>query len=316
MTRFVLRRTLQAVPLLLVISVLVFVLLHAAPGGPLAVYLTNPNVRAEDIERLRRVLGLDRPLSAQYGSWLAAFVRGDWGYSLSDGRPVIERIGERIPATLELVGVATLVALALTLPAGIASAVARGRWLDRLVGAVSMAGISLPAFWFGLILQLVFAIGLGWLPSAGRSTPGTADVVDHVRHLVLPASVLALVQAASWSRYLRGSMIEALAQPFVAAARARGVPPRRILMRHALRNALGPVVAVVMIDAALLVSGAVVTESVFAWPGLGSLFTDALARRDYAVLMALLMLTSAAVVLLNIAADAAHAALDARVTLA
>ena len=315
MTRFLIRRTVQSLPLLLTISALVFLLLHAAPGGPLAVYLTNPNVRVEDIERLRRALGLDRPLSVQYGSWLAAFIRGDWGYSLSDGRPVVERIGERLPATIELVGVATLGALALTLPAGIASAAARGRWLDRAVTAVAMAGISLPAFWFGLLLQLVFAVGLGWLPSSGRSTPGGGDLADHARHLLLPATVLAVVQAATWSRYLRGSMIEALAQPFVGAAQARGIPPRLILLRHALKNALGPVVAVVMIDAALLVSGAVVTESVFAWPGLGSLFTEALARRDYAVLMALLMLTSSAIVILNVAADAVHAALDARVTL-
>lgn len=315
MTRFLLRRALQSLPLLLVISAFVFLLLHAVPGGPLAVYLANPNVRVEDIERLRRALGLDRPLSAQYASWLAAFVRGDWGYSLSDGRPVLERIGERVPATIELIGVATVGALALMLPAGIVSAAARGKSVDRLLGITAMAGISLPAFWFGLVLQLVFAVGLGWLPSSGRSVPGGGDLLDHLRHLVLPATVLAVVQAASWSRYLRASMIEALGQPFVAAARARGVPPRRILLRHALRNALGPVVAVVMIDAALLVSGAVVTESVFAWPGLGSLFTDALARRDYAVLMALLMLTSSAIVILNIAADGVHAALDARVTL-
>jgi len=314
-TRFLARRALESLPLLLAISVLVFLLLHAAPGGPLAVYLTNPNVRAEDLERLRRALGLDRPLSAQYGSWLAAFVRGDWGYSLSDGRPVIERIGERVPATIELVGVAIAGALALTLPAGIASAANRGKWLDRLVSAVAMAGISLPAFWFGLVLQLVFAIRLGWLPSSGRTVPGGGDLIDHLQHLLLPAAVLAVVQAASWSRYLRGSMIEVLTQPFVAAARARGVPQPRILLRHALRNALGPVIAVVMIDAALIVSGAVVTESVFAWPGLGSLFTEALARRDYAVLMALLMLTSSAIIVLNVAADAAHATLDARVTL-
>src|SRR5262249_26025124 len=145
---------------------------------------------------------------------------------------------------------------------------------DRAIGAAAMAGISLPAFWLGLILQMVFAIGLGWLPSSGRTTPGGGiDVVsDHVAHLVMPAAVLAIVQAASWSRYLRGSMIETLAQPFILAARARGVPPHRVLLRHALRNALGPVLAIVMIDAALLVSGAVVTESVFAWPGLGSLF--------------------------------------------
>lgn len=315
MVRFLVRRSLHALPLLLAISGLVFLLLHAAPGGPLAIYLSNPNVRPEDIERLRRALGLDRPLWEQYWSWLTAFARGDWGYSFSDGRPVASRIAERLPATLELVGVAIVGALALTIPAGILSAARRGRALDRIVTAISMAGISLPAFWFGLLLQMVFAIGLGWLPSSGRTTPGAGDIVDRLQHLLLPAAVLAIVQASSWSRYLRGSMIETLAQPFVAAARARGISERRVLWRHALRNAIGPVMAVVMVDAALLVSGAVVTESVFAWPGLGSLFTEALGRRDYTVLMALLMLTSTAIVVLNVAADAAQALVDARVTL-
>src|SRR5882672_9326762 len=172
MLRFLARRCLQAVPLLLLISALVFLLIHAAPGGPLAIYLSNPNVRPEDIERLRRALGLDRPLWQQYWSWLAAFAQGDWGYSFSDGRPVASRILERMPATLELVGVSIVAALALTLPAGVVSAVGCGRWFDRVTTAVAMAGVSLPAFWFGLLLQIVFAIGLGWLPSSGRTTPG------------------------------------------------------------------------------------------------------------------------------------------------
>jgi len=312
------RRALQAIPLLFVVSVLVFLLIHAVPGGPFAIYLSNPNVRPEDIERLRRAYGLDRPLWLQYWSWLAAFTRGDWGFSVIDGRSVSARIVERVPATLELVGTSIVAALALTLPAGIGGAVRRGRWFDRLTGAVAMAGISLPPFWFGLLLQMVFAAFLGWLPSSGRTTPGYAGatamtaLADRVRHLVLPVTVLAVVQAAAWSRYLRGSMIETLAQPFIAAARARGVPARLVILRHALRPAIGSTLAIVMVDAALVASGAVVTESVFAWPGLGSLFTEALARRDYSVLMALLMLTSTAIVVSNVAADAAHALIDPR----
>ncbi len=313
-TRFLARRILQAIPLLLLISLLVFLLIHAAPGGPLAVYLSNPNVRPQDLERLRRALGLDRPLWQQYVSWLAAFARGDWGYSFSDGRPVAERIVERLPATLELVGVSLAAALCVTVPVGVVGAVKRGRWFDRATTAAAFAGISLPAFWFGLLLQLVFAVGLGWLPSSGRTTFGGGGLADRVQHLVLPATVLALIHAAGWSRYLRGSMIETLAQPFVLSARARGLPPRLVVLRHALRNALGPVVTIVLLDAALIVSGAVVTESVFAWPGLGSLFTEALARRDYTILMAMLMLSSTAVVALNLIADAAYALLDPRVT--
>ena len=315
MLRFLARRVLQAAPLLLLISALVFLLIHSVPGGPLAIYLSNPNVRPQDIERLRRALGLDRPLWEQYWSWLVAFAQGDWGYSFSDGRPVGMRIIERVPATLELVATAIAFALALALPAGIVAALRPRGWFDRTTTALASAGISLPAFWFGLLLQIVFAIGLGWLPSSGRTTFGGGGLLDHLQHLALPATVLAVVQAAAWSRYLRGSMIETLAQPFVVAARARGVPARAVILRHALRNALGPVLAIVMVDAALLVSGAVVTESVFAWPGLGSLFTEALARRDYAVLMALLMLASTAIVAFNVVADTAHALLDPRVAL-
>src|SRR5689334_7804213 len=162
---FIVRRGLHAVPLLLLVSVLVFLLIHAAPGGPLAIYLANPNVRPADIERLRRALGLDRPLWQQYWTWLWAFVRGDWGYSFSDGRPVAARIAERLPATIELVAVSLACALALTMPVGIAAAVRRGRWFDRAAMIASMAGVALPAFWFGLLLQMIFAIGLGWLPS-------------------------------------------------------------------------------------------------------------------------------------------------------
>jgi peptide/nickel transport system permease protein len=312
--RFLVRRLAHAVPLLLIVSALVFLLIHAAPGGPLAIYLSNPNVRPADIERLRHALGLDRPLWDQYWSWLAAFMKGDWGYSFSDGRPVADRILERVPATIELVSTSLVCALALTIPVGVWSAVRRGRWFDRLTTMTSMVGLSLPGFWFGLLLQMIFALALGWLPSSGRATPGVGGAVDHLQHLVMPTAVLALVLASSWSRYLRGSMIETVGQPFVVAAEARGLPAMRVVLRHALRNALGPLVAIITVDAALLVSGAVVTESVFAWPGIGSLFTEALARRDYSVLMALLMLSSAAVILFNVAADAMHAVIDPRVT--
>jgi peptide/nickel transport system permease protein len=293
---------------------LVFALLHAAPGGPLAIYLENPGVRPEDIERLRRSLGLDQPLVTQYVRWLAAFVRGDWGFSLSDGRPVATRMLERAPATLELAGTSLLVALLAALPLGIRSATGRGGWFDRIGGIVSLAGVSLPVFWFGLVLQLTVAIGLGWLPSSGRTSAFDVTFIDRLRHLILPAIVLAAVHAAAWSRYLRASMIGILSQRFIVAGEARGIPARILLLRHALRNAAGPLLTVVLMDAALLVSGAVVTESVFAWPGLGGLFTEALARRDYPVLMAFLMVTSVAVITMNLLADLVHRALDPRTT--
>jgi peptide/nickel transport system permease protein len=307
---FAARRLAQAVPLLLIISLLVFGLIHAAPGGPLSLYLDNPNVRPEDIARLRRAMGLDRPLGAQYVSWLVAFIRGDWGYSYADGRPVIQRMLERVPATLQLVGVSTLVAVLVSLVVGIAAALRRGA--DQAVSLLAVAGLSIPVFWFGLVLQLIFSNTLGWLPSSGRSSFAGGGLSDRLAHLVLPVMVLAVAHAAGWSRYLRGSIRVALAQPFANAARARGVTELRIVLRHALRLALLPFATVVLLDASIMASGAVVTESVFAWPGIGSLFTEALAKRDYTVLMAFLMCASVAVVTLSFLADVAVHALDPR----
>jgi peptide/nickel transport system permease protein len=305
---------LAAVPLLLVLSAGVFGLLHLVPGGPLAVYLSNPDVRPEDLERLRRSLGLDQPLWRQYGQWLTAFLRGDWGFSYSDGRPVFDRVAERLPATIELMSVSLLLAALAALAAGLVPATTSRRWLQRAATTMSMAGLSLPVFWFGLVLQLIFAIGLGWLPSSGRVTPGDGGVADRAAHLILPATMLAAVHAAAWSRYVRAAVGGALVEPHVAAARARGAPPRMVLWRHAVRPSLMPIVTVALLDAALMVAGTVVTESVFAWPGLGSLFTEALGRRDYTVLMALLMMTSSAVVACSLIADLLYPLIDPRVT--
>ena len=306
------RRLAQAVPLLLIVSVVGFTLLHLVPGGPLDVYLASPNVRPEDILRLRKSFGLDEPLPVQYLAWLAAFVRGDWGYSFSDGRPVLTRLMERVPATLELMVSALSIALVMALAVALWRAIhPRGR-TAAVVDAISVAGISLPVFWLGLVAQLVFAVALRWLPSSGRVTFEDAGFTDRFRHLVLPALVLATVHVAAWTRYLAASLDGGRSAPWLRAARSRGVPRWSLLAHHALRPALLPFVTVVLLDAALLVSGAVVTESVFAWPGLGGLFAEGLARRDYALLMAFLMLTSTAIVALNLLADVAYRWIDPR----
>ena len=306
------RRIAATVPLLFVISAVVFGLLHLVPGGPLAVYLSNPDVRPEDLERLKRALGLDQPVWRQYAQWLGGFLSGDWGFSYSDGRPVVDRVVERLPATLELVAASLVLASLFTVPLGLVAGLARG-WPARVAALLSFAGLALPVFWFGLVLQLVFSLGLGWLPSSGRNTPGLEGPADRLAHLVLPATMLAAVHAAAWSRYLRAAVIDTYALPFVAAARARGAGERVVIWRHVLRPALLPVVTIVFLDTALMVAGTVVTESVFAWPGLGSLFTEALARRDYTVLMALLMVASTAVVVCNLIADLVYPLIDPRV---
>jgi peptide/nickel transport system permease protein len=315
MARLIVRRIAAAVPLLLLISIAVFGLLHLVPGGPLAVYLANPDVRPEDLERLKRSLGLDQPLWRQYLQWLTGFVAGDWGFSYSDGRPVLERVSERLPATIELVAASVVLAVLVTFPLGIVAAIGRRPFVRALAATISFAGISLPVFWFGLVLQLVFAQALGLLPSSGRTTPGDGGVIDRVAHLLLPAAMLGIVHAAAWSRYVRAAVADAAAQPLVFAAAARGAPRSVILWQHTVRPALLPIITIVLLDVALMAAGAVVTESVFAWPGLGSLFTEALARRDYTLLMALLMLASTAVVVFNLIADVCYAVVDPRVRL-
>ena len=308
--RLVARRLVQGIPLLLLISVLVFSLLQAVPGGPLAAYLENPNVRPEDIARLRKAMGLDAPVGVQYARWFSAFVAGDWGYSYADGRPVLTRVLERVPATVELVLSSTVLALLIALPAGLLAATRSGA--DRLSRILTTAGVSLPVFWLGLLLQLLFAIELGWLPSSGRQSFGVTALGDRLAHLLLPALVLAAVQGAAWTRYLRRSLRDTLDLPFMRAARLRGLSEQRLIWRHALPNAIGPFVTVVLLDAAMLASGAVVTESVFAWPGVGSLFTESLVKRDYPVLMAFLMVGAFAVITLNLFADLLVRHLDPR----
>jgi len=308
--RFVVRRAAEAVPLLFVVSLLVFGLIHAVPGGPLSLYLENPNVRPEDIERLRRAMGLDQPLVVQYWSWFTSFVRGDWGYSYADGRAVSTRMIERIPATLQLVGVSTIAAVVVSLLTALLSV--RRTHIDHVSSVLAVAGISLPVFWLGLVLQLLFSNWLGWLPSSGRTSFGDGSLSDRALHLVMPAAVLAVAHWAGWMLYLRGSLRAAMATPLPRAARARGIGEVRILLHHALRLSLLPFVTVVLLDASIMASGAVVTESVFAWPGIGSLFTEALAKRDYAVLMAFLMCSSMAVIALSFLADVVVRALDPR----
>jgi peptide/nickel transport system permease protein len=312
MPAHVVGRLLRAVPLLLGLSVLVFALIHAAPGGPLTVYLSNPNVRPEDIARLERLLGLDRPLHEQYLSWLTAFVRGDWGFSYVDGRPVLDRILERAPATLELMGTAFAVALVLAVAFGSLAALSPGGLLDGLVSGTSVVGISLPTFWLGLVLQLVFALELRWLPTSARADAAGGD---RLSHLVLPAATLAFFYASSWIRYVRASLRRTLALDFVRAGRARGLSETRLLIHHSLPNALFPLITVLALDLALLFSGAVVTETVFAWPGMGTLLVDSVYRRDYSVLMGILLSGSVAIVLANLAADVAYGFLDPRVRL-
>ncbi len=310
--RALLGRLAGALPLLLGISLILFGLVHLAPGGPLDVYADNPSVTPAALKRIAAAYGLDRPLPTQYLLWLKATLVGDWGYSIRTGRPVIREIADRLGPTLQLGGLALVLALAIALPLGVIGAARRGGWLDRALSAAALAGLSIPVFWLALLLQLLFSVTLGWLPSAGYETVGDTSVADRLAHIAMPATVLAVATMAGWTRYFRAGMIDVLGQDYIRTARAKGLGETAVILRHALRNAVLPAVTIIALDLASVISGAVITETVFSWPGIGSLFIESLDGRDYPVLMGLMIIGSAAVILANILADVVQALLDPR----
>jgi len=314
MQAYVARRLVQMIPLLFGISVILFAVIQAAPGGPEGALLeTGRFIDPQVIESYRRRLGVDQPVPVQYARWLSAAVTGDLGTSFSTTRPVVAMILERLPATLELMATAFGIAALFAVALGIFSAVRQHTFLDTLTTAVSFTGIAMPVFWFALLLQLVFAVRLGWLPVSGTETVGDTSVGDHLLHLVLPAVVLSVRYVAGWSRYLRASLIGQLRADYVRTARAKGVPERRVIGVHALRNALIPMISIMALNLADLFSGAVITETIFAWPGMGRLFVQAMFARDYPLLMGILLFGSVMVLVLNLLADLAYAWLDPRI---
>jgi peptide/nickel transport system permease protein len=314
MSRYIARRLLQMIPLLLGITVVLFGVIQAAPGGPEAALLESDRfIDPEVIEAYRERLGVDQPIPVQYVRWLGSALRGDLGVSFSTTRPVSEMILERLPATLELMGASFLLAAILAFGLGVMSAVRQYSWFDHAGTGVSFVGIAMPVFWFALILQLVFAVWLGWLPVAGTRTVGATSLGDHLLHLILPATVLSFRYVAGWSRYLRSSMLEALRTDFVRTARAKGLSERVVVWGHGLRNAMIPVVSVMALNLSGLFSGAVITETVFAWPGIGRMFVQAMFARDYPLLMGILMLGSTMVVVFNLIADILYGILDPRI---
>ena len=314
MARYALRRVLQAVPLLLGITLGIFLLIRLVPGGPLSAYEGNPDVTPQDMARLRQQLGLDAPLPVQYVRWLGHLGRGDLGWSLVTHRPVTSMIAERLGNTAYLMGLALALTFAIALPAGIISARRQYSWFDHAVTTMSFAGFSMPTFWSGLLAILVFSVWLRWLPAGGMYTVGEAfSLADRLRHLVLPLGILTLFSAARYTRYLRASMLEVLGQDYIATARAKGLGERVVIQKHALKNATIPVVTIVALDLPQLFSGALITETMFSWPGMGRLFWEATLRLDYPVLMAVMTVSATLVVLFNLAADLAYGFLDPRI---
>ncbi len=321
MTRYLARRLLEAVPLLILISVAVFFLINIIPGGPTAAYENNPHLTPQDLARIERELGLNQPIYVRYVRWLGAVAHGDWGYSLASRRPVLVEIGERLPNTIYLLGVAFAVTLALGIPIGMLSALRQYSLFDHTSTTLAFMGQSVPIFWFGLILIIVFHVslrnpltGLPLLPGGGMYTLGEPfSVWDRVSHLILPVSMLTLATAAQYVRYMRASMLEVVHQDYIRTARAKGAGGRRVVWRHAFKNAALPLVTVIALDLPTLFSGALFTETIFSWPGMGRLFYDSALRFDYALLMGIIMVNAALIILSNLAADVVYGCLDPRI---
>ena len=311
MLREILRRLVATIPVMGVVAIAVFALLHVTPGDP-AVIIAGDYASADDIARIRTKLGLDQPFLTQVGIWLGRIARGDLGASIYSGLPVTTLISQRAEATISLTLLAMLISIVVGVPIGVLAAWRRGSWIDRAVMVFAVSGFSMPTFWLGFLLVYVFAISAHWLPVQGFQSI-ERGLWPFLRHLILPAVTLSVVYMALIARMTRASMLGVLDEDYIRTAFAKGLAPRRVLVRHALKNASLPVVTIIGIGFALLIGGAVVTESVFALPGLGRLTVDAIVRRDYPVIQGVILIVSGVYVLLNLAVDVLYVVLDPRI---
>lgn len=305
MLRFLIARLGSAAVVVLGVSLAVFLLIHLVPGDPVEVMLGD-SARAADRAALRHQLGLDLPLWQQLTDWLGGLAYLDLGESLHSRQPITEVLSERLPATAELTVAALGVALLLAVPLGIAAAMGRGGWWDRGAMTVSLLGVSVPNFWLGPLLIMVFSLGLGWFPVSGSDAPGS---------LVLPAITLGTALAAVLARMIRASLLEVLGEDYIRTARAEGLAPMRVMLHHALPNALLPVVTLLGLQLGALLGGAVITETVFSWPGVGQLMVEAIQKRDYPLVQGCVLLISVIYVLVNTATDLLYGWIDPRVRL-
>jgi peptide/nickel transport system permease protein len=317
MATYILRRLIQAIPIMVGISILSFAIVYLTPGSPVDKF-RSPRVSAETIQNLIRLYGLDQPLPVQFWNWFShfwtfPFNNTAWGYSFTDGLPVRDLIFQRMPSTLLLMGSALVVTVVLAIPIGILQAVKQYSWADKVITTFETIGYAMPTFWLGLILKQTFAVQLNWLPLFGQNSLGKHDIGDMLLHLILPVTTLAVISVAGWSRYMRASMLEVLRQDYIRTARSKGLTSSRVIRKHALRNAMIPIVTLLGLTIPSLLSGAAITETVFSWPGLGYLGVQSVIDRDYPVVLAVVMIGGTMVIVGNLLADIAYAVVDPRI---
>lgn len=289
--------------------------MQSTPGGPMSMLSNNPMVTPEDVARIRANFGFDKPVVVQYFMWLKRVVlHGDFGRSYVTGEPVLSMIWQRLPATLELMGASFLLAFLIGLSGGIIAALKRYTKYDSIITLVAVVGISIPVFWLGLMSMMMFTVKWRLLPSAGMFSLGMPfSVIDHLRHLLMPSLVLSLLFVASWSRYMRASLSEVLTMNYIDVARAKGATRGTVVFKHAVRNAAIPVLTVIALNLPALFTGSIITETIFAWPGMGRLFYDGLLRQDYTRLMGIIFIASTLIAFLNLLADTIYGILDPRI---
>ncbi|MFD1176565.1 ABC transporter permease [Paenibacillus puldeungensis] len=315
MTEYLIRRLLQSVLVIFLITVLTFLLIHAAPGGPTQVML-GPGLSPEAFEQQKHNLGLDQPIPVQYVKWVSNIVKGDFGYTFKNHIPVADLLWPRLANTVILMGAAWLLTLIIALPWGIYNSTKEYGLSDQTASFISYLGFAMPTFWFGILLQQWLSLGLDWFPLSDMHSRGNeGSITDLFMHMVLPVSVLSLGFLASYIKYARASMLEVLDQDFIRTARAKGVKERKVVFKHALRNALIPIITILGLDLPILVGGAALTENVFNWPGMGRFYVEAANSREYSVLMAITVVTALVVIIGNLLADILYAIVDPRVKL-
>lgn len=312
MLRYIVRRIILAIPVLLLVSLTIFSLIHIAPGDPLTALLGQDGGDPEVIAVLEKRLGLDRPVPVQYLIWLGNAVRGDLGYSYHSRQSVANSIFERLPVTIQLCAMTVLISMIFAIPLGVYAAIRRGSWIDLVTGAGSALGASMPSFWLGILLILVFAVNLKWLPAYGYVKP-TDDLVGNLKSLLLPSIALATSYTAVLSRLVRGSMLEILNEDYIRTARSKGLKENVVILRHGLRSALVPIVTVIGMETGRLLGGAVVTETVFALPGIGRLAVNAVLSRDFPTIQGVTLFMALMLLLSNLVADLLYGVVDPRI---
>ncbi len=317
MFNYIVRRTLQALPILFGVAVIVFMIVQLAPGSPIDRFRT-PRISPAQLDALIRLYGLDQPILDQFVKWITAFVQvwrvDAWGYSFLDGQPVLNKVLERVPATVRLMGLALLTTIVLAVPIGVLAAVKQYSWTDKVITTLATIGYAIPSFILGLYLLYFGGVVLKAFPLFGMQSFGkSGDIPDLIWHLVLPVGSLAIQQIAGWARYMRSSMLEVLHQDYVRTAKAKGLPRSRVLGKHALRNAMIPIVTLLGLSIPALLAGAAITETIFSYPGLGAMFVQSVTVRDYPTVLALTMVGGVTVVLGNLLADVLYGVVDPRI---